>query len=356
MSARRSSRRSVQKSPLRGVGSTKLLSEGGNGSVFKVTFQDGESGILKIPKGVSKDNLMYEYLAGMKLNHLRHIFPQFIETKHVFYYNDSLGHPPDLARLRNLAPHNPSQGCRTAGHQALLIKEVKGPSLKSKLNDTNFLNDDLAGVLFQIYYTLDTLKHEFTHYDLHPANVLLDNPAGGKPMLFRYTAFQPPIEFTCRYVPKIIDYGRAFVKGIDLSGLASPSCNTPECAPEGRHCGFTYYHHEFQDVTKANVSQDLRLLVGLTGPWAGLSHKTQFGYHVPERKVRFTTEEQPVGQWPHRIVNVTDALAALRERLPAKKMGYAAVFEINGSTEYSYTPTQAGGTRRRRRRTKRTRR
>ena len=345
MSGRRSSRRS----PLRGVGSTKLLSEGGNGAVFKVTFQDGESGILKIPKGVSKDNLMYEYLAGMKLNHLRHIFPQFIETKHVFYYNDSIGHPPDLARLRNLTPHNPSQGCRTAGHQALLIKEVNGPSLKSKLSDPGFLANDLAGVLFQIYYTLDTLKHEFTHYDLHASNVLLDNPAGGKPMLFRYTAFQPPIEFTCRYVAKIIDYGRAFVKGIDLSELASPSCNTSECAPEGRHCGFTYYHHEFQDVTKPNVSQDLRLLVGLPGPWASLSQKTRFGYHVPERKVRFTTEEQPVGQWPLRIVNVTDALAAVRARLPQKKMDYAAIFDINGKTEYSYKPMQAGGTRRKRR-------
>ena len=342
-----SSRRSSQRSPLRGVGSTKLLSEGGNGSIFKVAFRDGESGILKIPKGAGKDNLMYEYLAGAKLNHLRHIFPQFIETKHVFYYDTSLGNPPNLERLRNLAPHKPSLGCRTAGHQALLIKEVNGPSLKSKLSDPDFLAHDLAGILFQIYYTLDALKHVFTHYDLHPANVLLDNPAGGKPLLFRYTAFQPPIEFVCRYVPKIIDYGRSFVKGIDLSGLASPECNTSECAPEGRRCGFTYYHHEFQDVTKANVSQDLRLLVGLPGPWADLSRKVQFGFHVPERKVKFTTEEFTEGQWPHRIVNVTDALHALRERLPPKKMGYAAVFEIRGDAEYTYT-TQAGGRRKRR--------
>jgi len=354
MSRRSAGRNESGQLPLRGVGATKLISEGGNGSVFKVTFQDGESGILKIPKGSSKDNLMYEYLAGMKLNTLRHVFPQFIETKHVFYYDKSLGHPPDLTRLRDLAPHIPSQGCRTAGHQALLIKEVHGPSLKSKLRDPQFLAEDLAGVLFQIYYTLDTLKHKFTHYDLHAANVLLDNPAGGKPMLFRYTAFHPPVEFVCRFVPKIIDYGRAFVQGIDLSGLASPSCNTPECAPEGRHCGFTYYHHEFQDVTKANVSQDLRLLVGLSGPWADLSRMIQFGFHVPEKKVKFTTEEQPVGQWPHRIVNVTDALAAVRARLPSKKNGFAAVFEINGSTEYTYK-MQVGGTRRKRRK-RRTRR
>jgi len=325
--------------------------------VYKVIYTDGATGILKIPKGAGKDNLMYEYLAGVKLNQLRHVFPQFIETKHVYYYSDSLGNPPDMNRLHNLTPHNPENGCRTAGHQALLIKEVDGPSLKTKLNDSDFLAHDLAGVLFQIYYTLHMLKHEFTHYDLHSSNILLDNPVGGKPMLFRYTAYDPPIEFVCRYVPKIIDYGRAFVKGIDLSGLESSTCNTPDCEPDGKQCGFTYYHHEFQDVTKANVSQDLRLLVNLPGPWASLSHKVRFGYHVPEKKVRFTTEEHKVGQWPRRIVNVTDALAALTARLPSKKSSYAAIFTINGTPsgdgrrgEYKFVLAQAGGTRRKKRR------
>jgi serine/threonine protein kinase len=334
-------------SPLRGVASTKLLSSGGNGAVYKATFSDGATGILKIPKGVSKDNLMYEYLAGSKLNQLRHIFPQFIETKHIFYYEQSLGNPPDLHRLRNLSPHTPSEGCRTAGHQALLIKEVNGPSLKSKLRDEHFLVNDLAAVLFQIYYTLDALKHDFTHFDLHSENVLLDNPVG-KPMLFRYIAFNPPIEFISNFMPKIIDYGRAFVKGIDLSGLSSPSCNTTECAPEGRHCGFTYYHHEFQDVTKPNVSQDLRLLVNLPGKWAEFSKHVRFGYNVPPHKVRFTTQEQKVGEWPKRIVNVTDALSALKHLVSLTKKPYGAIVEISGNGEYKFI-RQNGGRRTRRR-------
>jgi serine/threonine protein kinase len=327
-------------SPLRGVESTKLIAEGGNGSVYKVAYRDGASGILKIPKGSKKDNLMYEYLVGSKLNHYRHVFPQFIETKHVFYYDRGLGDPPDLRLLRNLTPHDPAQGCRTAGHQALLIKEVNGPSLRTMLRDERFLEEDLFGVLFQIYFTLHRLKHEFTHYDLHAENVLLDNPVGGKPMLFRYTTFNPPIEFACHYVAKIIDYGRAFVTGVDLSGLSSPSCNTPECAPEGRECGYKFYHiNEFQDFSKANVSQDLRLLVGLPGMWADFSRKVRFGYHVPEKKIRFTTEEHVKGQWPQKIVNVSDAFRALCMLLPPKtKEKIYAVFEISGRDEYKFNP------------------
>jgi serine/threonine protein kinase len=346
-------------SPLQGVESIKLISQGGNGSIYKVKFNNGQRGILKIPKGVSKDNLMYEYLAGMKLNHLRFIFPQFIETKNVFYYDDSLGHPPDLELLKTLAPHDPQHGCRTAGHQALLLKEVNGPTLKSMMKDAHFLKHDLAGVLFQIYYALHKLKYSFTHFDLHRENVLLSNPLKrgdvNPPLLFRYTEFNPPIEFVCHYLPKMIDYGRAFVKGIDLSGLTTPSCNTPECKPQGRHCGFTYYHHQYQDITKPNVSQDLRLITSLPGSWAEMSRKVQFGYNVPEFKKRFTTQEMRVGQWPHRIVNVTDALKELMKKV--KEQGRSeAFFEISGDKEYKYVVQQRGGTKRVRRGRRQTRR
>jgi hypothetical protein len=178
----------------------------------------------------------------------------------------------------------------------------------------------------------------------------LDNPINGRPILFRYTEFNPPIEFVSRFIPKIIDYGRSFVRGIDLSDLSSPSCNTSECAPEGRNCGFTYYHHEFQDVTKPNVSQDLRLLVHLPGEWAAFSKRVLFGYHVPERKVRFTTEEQKNGQWPDRIVNVTDALTAFTHLLPPKKSDYSAIIEISGNSEYKFI--RKGGGKKRTKRAK----
>ena len=204
-------------------------------------------------------------------------------------------------------------------------------------------------MLYQTYYTLDALKHEFTHFDLHPSNVLLENYANGRPMLFKYPG---GVEFVCRYVPKIIDYGRAFVKGVDLSGLNSPSCNTTECAPNGKHCGFTYYHHEFQDITKPNVSQDLRLLVNLPGPFSSLSKMVRFGFHVPDRKKKFTTEEQVVGQWPLGIVNVTDALAAIKQKLPVNIGSYAAIFTIDPgpylNKEYTFTKMGIGGSRRKR--------
>jgi len=313
---------------------TSRIAEGANGTAYKVEFADGTLGVLKVQKGAMKDNLMYEYLVGEKLNALRFFFPQFIETRDIYFFSQA--HLRTLTELKALEPHKLEKGCRTAGHQALLLKHVNGASLKSYMGDTTFLKRELPGVLFQIYYTLLKLKDEFTHYDLHKSNVILDAPSNGKPILFRYTEFTPPIEFTCRYVPKIIDYGRAYINGIDFSGLNMPECNKPVCAPHGKRCGFNYYNSEYQNYRLPNISQDLRLLTGLPEPYAWLSEMVLFGHGVPPEKIRYTTLQMKTPEYPSRIVNLDDAfqmLQSLVEQEPLRR--HTAVVTISGDQPYT---------------------
>jgi len=326
---------------------TARIAEGANGNAYKVMFADGSTGVLKVQKGAGKDNLMYEFLVGEKLNVLRFRFPQFIETKDIYYYHDSK--LSELRELEVLEPHSLDRGCRTAGRQALLIKHVNGATLKSFMSDPEFLKNELVGVLFQIYYTLYKLQHVFTHYDLHKSNVLLDTPTNGKPILFRYTEFTPPVEFTCRFVPKIIDYGRAYMEGVDFSKLWGLACNTAACAPQGRKCGFNYYNSEYQNYTRPNVSQDLRLLVGLPDPFAWLSGMVVYGNNVPEKKVRYTTQEIVTPQYPVSIVNVDDAFHALYDLVLEQNLReHTAVITISGSDPYTANDLQRPRTRKNR--------
>ena len=320
--------------------STKKISEGGNGATFKIKFRDGDTGVLKVQKGSGKDNLMYEYIAGLKINLLRDTFPHFVETKNIYY---SQG-PITINTLMELQPHNVRNGCMTAGHQALLLKEVHGITLNEHLHDPKFIKNDLAGVLFQIYFMLNVLQNEFTHYDLHSANVLLDPVANGQPILLRYTAFNPPIEFTCKYVPRVIDYGRCFIRGIDLSGLNASECNNPMCGIEGKKCGFVYIHHAYQDASKRNVSQDLRLIKKLPAPLDKISSIVQFGpnvplekrtYEIPPEKQKYATQEQTVSLYPKAIVNVTDAMHAFLAYPKPRSRRYAMKLELDGISPYT---------------------
>lgn len=56
---------------------------------------------------------------------------------------------------------------------------------------------------------LATLANTFTHYDLHPSNVLLCEPVLGK--YYKYILNdRTVVEFKSKYIVKIIDYGRSF--------------------------------------------------------------------------------------------------------------------------------------------------
>ncbi len=220
----------------------RLGAPSSNGFVFGMTFlRKGYKtyAVLKSSRDLGSDNLMYEYRIGLFLNtKLRHL-PNFVATYAAFTYtsadawqtmvaahekNTALS--PDQVRsaLRSV-PFDMEMGCRddhTYAPQsvrvAILVQNLPAPLSLQQLLDRRETADltvvaNLLPVLFQVYFALDTLRDEYTHYDLHANNVLLYEPSAGRHVAFVYHLRSgETLRFRSRYIAKIIDYGRSFFK------------------------------------------------------------------------------------------------------------------------------------------------
>ena len=261
--------------------------------------------ILKSSRQKHSDNLMYEYLIGATINNvLLKFFPCFIETYgHYRYRNESdwiqfLRATPGNADLNTmLIPYrkgsiNFPESCKYSKTMCVLVQHIKGAaSIGDKVvknpPDFNYIINDLLYSFYQVYYTLAMVYSNFTHYDLHPDNVILYKPVDGKYIEFHYhLPHGTTINFKSQYIVKIIDYGRCFLnnKGKGLNSVSyydrlcakdiNAECNKkPEVC--GDESGYGWLHPEFEEKTHYisstmnNPSHDLRLLNDLKDrmPW-----------------------------------------------------------------------------------------
>ena len=91
-------------------------------------------------------------------------------------------------------------------------------------------------MLFQVYFPLYYLQEEFTHNDLHSNNILYYTPFPGSNryvQLIYHMADGTTISFKSKYIMKIIDYGRSFVKTLSVETIDAV-CSEKEC---GDDCG-----------------------------------------------------------------------------------------------------------------------
>ena len=130
-------------------------------------------------------------------------------------------------------------------------------------------------ILLQIYIPLAQLRDEFTHYDLHGDNILLESTNASN-NTFTFTVAGSAVTFRSRYRAVIIDYGRSYFSapGSNKSSqyVYERVCATRECNKKGNRCGnkvgFGWLtniasfddRHYFINSTHANMSHDLRLL------------------------------------------------------------------------------------------------
>jgi len=271
-------------------------------------------------KNVVSDNLMYEYLVGQYINKQSRIFPCFLETYGLYKYKsddewsqmqgyDESRNRVELLKegLEKLDTPNLSTGCTHSKHIAILIQHVADAKtmyqyfdelaqydkiktfktlelsesflhiddiIKVKENMEGFFKYDLFPILFQIYCPLALLKDNFTHYDLHPDNILLYS---AKPDHYFECHYHLPdsteekphiISFKTKFIPKIIDYGRSYFNddsGTNSYAIHDALCNiSPECDPD---CGNAVGFHMLNQVdryknssSKRNVSYDLKTL------------------------------------------------------------------------------------------------
>lgn len=301
----------------------EILNSGANGVAVLVTFKrDGftSTAVMKIPskeKSKERDNLFHELMLGNGINQLSLKYPCFIRTYGAYLTTDhgpTVNNTP-LQRVEYVPKM--SESCRTAGKQAILIEYINGDDLRKVIDNEDFQQNELVYVLFQIYYALAMIGAQFTHYDLHLGNVRIYNP--GKCVAFEYTLDGYTHRFQCKYVAKIIDYGRSYLQNIAAEVAKvemDPECTSSRCMRDrpGDICGYKYF--EKPDSIKfkqPNISQDLRCL------YLCVKHARKW-WPGPEIRFedKYTTPEQTASGLPDSIDNVHDALAYLKGMVAEK--------------------------------------
>lgn len=354
-------------SPIKQIG---VVSE--NGFVKEIAYQKegyNAHAILKSSKTKKSDNLVYEYLVGIKyVNRIMKRFPCFLETYGLYYYPSpaewtimsGIGpvHSSNLKKLLLQTTVDYSKSCRESKYAAILIQHLKNVKTMHEYTSGNvfnkFMKRDMLYVLFVIYHTLASISKDFTHYDLHDSNVLVYEPENGKCIKYHYhhkdgteTTFYSP------YIPKIIDYGRSFFDNGNLNSkkIYDKICLENDCKPNcGQRSGFGWLDPKSSftiSSSKKNESHDLRLLKTIatnmelvqmlsTGPVPiettfietnKVLRKVVYGVSIrdPNEKMYGTKENLKITK--PKIYNVTGAYLELKEVI--HKQGVIAENDMN---------------------------
>lgn len=357
----------------------QIGSESANGFVKDLTYEkDGyvANAILKSSASETADNLLYEGLVGQFLNKQGRMFPCFVETYGIYVYNpdepayvemrtNKLSDPMVLKmgikKIRAVYPVHLGFACKHSSYMAVLIQHLNDAvPFNDLLDNDRFIRDDLLHVLYQVYMPLALLADKFTHFDLHYNNVLLYEPVKGKYIHYHYHITnsiegEPPIitSFKCKYIAKIIDYGRCFFNDTEnptftgsSKGIYTEVCAAPGCIDCGEETGFGRLHTKTKPMIandyfiysqKANQSHDLRLLymtkcelkrrmkTAIAYPeiirmlekityGAGIQlsrkQKEQLKAH-PNQWIYYGTKENVASGLPNKVNNVTDAYREL---------------------------------------------
>ena len=262
-------------SPIKKLGAPSV-----NGFVKEIEYERNgykAYAALKSCQNATSDNLVYEYLVGIKyINRVMKQFPCFLQTYGLYFYKEDINRvrmssamPLNKALLNELVLQNTidyKKACKDSLLASILIQHIHSAiTVKSIVRSHNpVLEYDLIYVFFIIYQTLNSLKTKFTHYDLHDENVLLFEPSPGKHIQYKYHLLDGTIiEFRCPFIPKIIDYGRSFFDNGNVNSKTVYNKLCKECNNCGERVGFgwldpkPYFGISSQ---KKNESHDLRFL------------------------------------------------------------------------------------------------
>jgi hypothetical protein len=245
--------------------------------------------VLKSSLTSESDNLVYEYLVGVKfINRIIKKFPCFLQTYGLFYHTVK----DDYAKLQNNITNDKShlnslvlqskidfaKACREPKNACILIQHISSAKpiayyLKSYNPTVKYA---LVYILFIVYHALASLHTTFTHYDLHDSNVLIIEPNMKKHIHYKYHLLNGQIvEFFCPYIPKIIDYGRSFFDNGNTNSkkIYDKVCQTAQCVNCGEDTGFAWLDPVPEygiSSQKKNESHDLRLLYTIYNELRGI--------------------------------------------------------------------------------------
>ena len=136
------------------------------------------------------------------------------------------------------SPDSFKRGCATSRYSAILLENVSNSISMEKFMTEHFNQVEFINLLFQLYAALVSKAGKFTHNDFHTGNLLIRVlPAPVKIvytdcLIFNGFGERDVILYT-RYIPVIIDYGRAYVYENKISTKTIPDivCDIRECNP-----------------------------------------------------------------------------------------------------------------------------
>jgi hypothetical protein len=338
-------------SPIKQIGKKSV-----NGFVKEISYvKEGykADAILKSSRTAESDNLVYEYLVGIKyVNRIMKRFPCFLETYGLYYYSDpsnwtimSGSGPVHVSNLKHLELQTTidyPKACRESKYAAILLQHIKNAraiaDFTGASNYNRFMKCDMVYVLFILYQALASISKEFTHYDLHDSNVLVYEPEKGKYIQYHYhNEDGTELVFYSPYIPKIIDYGRSFFDNGNLTSrkIYDKICSEKACKPGcGRDVGFGWLNKKpFITISSSqkNESHDLRLLKIIAGDMEDLLNihhvtpteatfvetnkvlkKIVYGVSLRQGDKAYGTKEN-LTIIPQKIYNVNGAYLALKE-------------------------------------------
>jgi hypothetical protein len=334
------------KLPIRRIGVPSV-----NGFIHEIEysrFNYNAYSILKSSASVTADNLFYEYKVGQYINTVNKILPSFVETYGLFQYKNNIIYDHFkkkkvftknvLTDAFSLQTPTIKDACEKSNFMCILVQHIKNAeTLKSFMNNRDFINSDLMNVLFQVYASLSRLSGSYTHYDLHTSNVLLYKPVDKKYIIYHYhfasglNGKSNIFSFKCQYIAKIIDYGRSHYNenaSNNSRKLHEEICKIKECEPKcGEYVGFTSLQDEVKppafsyiESTNVNESHDLRLLSDLRNEWGletinptinGIFKKIVYGRGLTKKDKPYGTREEKKSGLPKKINNVTDAYLSI---------------------------------------------
>ena len=284
---------------LKNTGSIGAVSA--NGFVKEVEYErEGYKSyaVLKSSQNKKSDNLMYECYVGMLINSLAIRMPCFVETYGLYEYKTDAYRERfqkektglvDLSKMLTYhKKYNYGNSCANSINQCILIQHIKGAaSIRDKIYngtpDFDFAINDFLYSIYQIYFGLGGLATIFTHYDLHPDNVILYKPVNGKYIEFHYHFRDKTVSFKSQYIAKMIDYGRSFITTNHANKYSveyyDKVCAEDKCNDKDEKCGDKSCYRLMEPVQEDwnhyissimnNRSHDLRLLSSLWPmmPW-----------------------------------------------------------------------------------------
>lgn len=200
-----------------------IIGSGVYGSVYAMKVNQTEN-IFTIKTSKrdeqERDSIVHEFFVGLILNKLRRSEDGVPQTPNLLYVYG-------VFKCFNLTgPKNTPFLCPINGQVRkyfMITEYVRGSQFSGYFRDITI--EDLLSIYCQLLFTLHTawIAHDFTHYDLHPGNIVVEKlhqfslDKNQKSQLIPYFINGEMIYVKANLLPKIVDYGMSHIANADPS-------------------------------------------------------------------------------------------------------------------------------------------